>query len=156
MKASEDFPGSIEKSSLCRGVRGADRGTSNLLTHNQHNHNKETKGPANEHFVQPAPARSAPSSECASNVHRSEKVSITAMQRARSELDLLLLSDFVGNMWEYFSPVHPEGGINLPFLFTTSFAIGIVVVWRRYVDMQSRAVPFTWAAPEVRVRTVVR
>ncbi|KAG8909493.1 Meiotic Sister-Chromatid recombination aldehyde dehydrogenase, partial [Tulasnella sp. 408] len=51
-------------------------------------------------------------------------------------------------MWEYFSPVHPEGGINLPFLFTTSFAIGIVVVWRRYVDMQSRAVPFTWAAPE--------
>ncbi|KIO27890.1 hypothetical protein M407DRAFT_22808 [Tulasnella calospora MUT 4182] len=51
-------------------------------------------------------------------------------------------------MWEYFSPVHPEGGINLPFLFTTSFAIGIIVVWRRHVDMQSRAVPFTWAAPE--------
>ena len=54
-------------------------------------------------------------------------------------------------MLELLSPFDAEGGINLAFVMVTAFLIGIVVVWRRYEDMQSRAVPFHWPAPEVRV-----
>jgi hypothetical protein len=52
-------------------------------------------------------------------------------------------------MWDLLSPIHPEGGINLPFIIFTAIIGGIVIVWQRYEDIQSRAVPFHWPAPDV-------
>ena len=52
-------------------------------------------------------------------------------------------------MWDLLSPIHPEGGINLPFIIFTAVIGGIVIVWQRYEDIQSRAVPFHWPAPDV-------